>query len=266
MSQLSRSAELNITLLQQSHGKYKPVKPFNKYAKSKVANTGFDPQTAFIEFINKDISKPLEKPKPLAPILEIPQEKWAVGTVKKSASIEKVPKLQQYKNYYFPDKDNTKIDSYYKSYFLPTDHINIRVPKIEMKEDKQSYLHMKSQFGQHTETKNPWEPQGNHKTINNRSGVDYNIINHNDNSISGALIVTVSDKKVMNRKKGVSEIAELTKPFHTNFNKEYTEIYNDNNRVFHNYKGIFSHMYDAAKRNGNIIMPFANDKVTKSKD
>jgi hypothetical protein len=266
MNTLSKSAELNITLLQKNYGKYKPVKGFHRFGKEKVADTGFNPKAAYTEFIQKDVTKPLEKPKQIRPIEPIPMEKWAVGTTKKSAEIEKIPKLQEFKNYNFPDKSKINPETY-RSYFLPTDHINIKVPKIEVKGDKESYLVLKSKFGQHTETKDPWIPMGNFKTINNRSGVEYNIINHNDNNYSGSLVVTVSDKKVMNKKKGVGEIADLTKPFYTNFNKEYSNIYNSNPQIFHNYKGIFSHMYDAARRNGNIIMPFSNDnKVVKPKE
>jgi hypothetical protein len=261
MSQLSRSAELNVTLLQKNYGKYKPVKGYNRFPKDQQTA-----EIAFTEFIKKDITKPLEKPKPPRQIFTIPEEKWALGTDKKSASIEKVPKLQQFKDYNFANRDTGDINSY-RSYFLPTDHINIKVPKIEKKEDKDSFLILKSKFGQHSESQKPWLPIVDYKTVNNRSGVDYNIINHTENRFSGALVVTVSDRKVMNKKKGIAEIADLMRPFNPNFNKEYTDMYNENNKIFHSCKGIFSHMYDAAHRNGNIIMPFANDvKNNKAKN
>lgn len=94
--------------------------------------------------------------------------------------------------------------------------------------------------------------------MNNRSSVTYNILNNDSNSASGAIIVKMLDKKVTNKKKGVAEITDLTRPFHPNFNRNYKDYLNENPKIFNAYNGIFSHMYDAAHRNGNIVVPFRN--------
>jgi hypothetical protein len=250
---------MNHSMLQKTHGTYKPVRDFDRFLKDKVANTGYDPKRAFYEFMINDIPRPLSRPRPFYPQIETPHEKWALKTDKNAAAVEKVPKLQQYKDYFFPNRAELNPDSY-RSKFLPTDNVSIRVPKIEKRDDKDSYLHLKGKFGPHTVTDNPWVPQGNFKTINNRSSVDWNLISHDENKHGGALVVTVSDRKVINRKKGVAEIADLTRTFYPNFSKKYDENYKENKNIFHTCNGIFSYMYDAAHKNGNIIMPFKNDK------
>jgi hypothetical protein len=264
---MQRSAYSNLTdtnhsMLQKTHGSYKPVRDFTKLMNIKVANSGFDTKGAFTEFMNNDVIRPLSRPNPYLPRLETPIDSWALKTDKNAAIIESVPKLQQYKDYYFPDRSKISQEEY-RSKFLKTDHVSIRVPKIERKEGKESYLNLKSQFGPHTETENPWVPQGNFKTINNRSSVEYNIITHNGNKHGGALIVTVSDHKVINRKKGVAEITDLGRVFNPNFSKRFAHIYEDNKTPFHLRTGIFSHMYDAAHRSGNIVMPFKPDLKKK---
>jgi hypothetical protein len=265
MNQTTHSAfDLNHSMLQRTHGKYKPVREFTRLMKDKIANTGFDPKTAFYEFMQNDISRPLSKPRPYLPKIEAPEDKWGLKTTKQAPSIEKVPKLQQYKNYFFPDRNAIDPDAY-KSSFLKTDHVSIRIPKLEKKEGSKSFLNLKSQFGPHTETTNPWVPQGNFKTINNRSSVEYNIISHGENRHGGALVVTVSDKKVINKKKGVAEFSDLSRTFHPNFNPRFETLLKDNSSRFYINNGIFSQMYDAAHRNGNIIMPFKNDIITQRK-
>jgi hypothetical protein len=254
--------DMNQSMLQKTYGSYKPVRDFTRFMKDKVANTGFDSKGAFREFMNTDICRPLSRPTPELPRLVTPYERWALGTDKHAPSVDKIPKLQQYKDYIFPDRSKISIDDY-RSKFLKTDHVSIRVPKIERKEGKESYLFLKSQHGPHTETADPWVPQGNFKTINNRSSVEYNIITHNGNKHGGALVVTVSDRKVINRKKGVTEIADLARTFNPNFNKRFERYCEENKNPFHLRTGIFSHMYDAAHQSGNIVMPFKADTHKK---
>jgi hypothetical protein len=260
----STMADLNHSMLQKTYGKYKPVKDFKRFMKDKVSNTGFDSKGAFAEFMSNDIIRPLSKPTSIFPRLESPFERWALKTAKNPTSVEKVPKLQQFKNYHFPDRSNLNPDEY-RSKFLPTDNVSIRIPKIDRKVGKESYLNLKALHGPHSETINPWVPQGNFKTITNRSSVEYNIISHNENKHGGALVVTVSDKKVLNRKKGVAEIADLARTFNPNFNKKFADILDQNKNPFHIRTGIFSHMYDAAHRCGDIILPFKHEFSQKRK-
>jgi hypothetical protein len=190
----------------------------------------------------------------------IPHEKYTLGIQVQCPSLEKLPKVQQYKDYYFPNKSHEDTDKY-RSNFLKTDNISIRVPKITVKEDKDSFLSLKSKYGAHAETgKTGWVPHGNFKTMNNRSSVTYNILANGENSSSGAMVLKILDKKLTNKKKGVAEFSDLTRPFFPNINEKYHQYYNENKNIFHVYNGIFSHMYDAAHRNGNIVIPFRNNK------
>ena len=66
-------------------------------------------------------------------------------------------------------------------------------------------------------------------------------------------------KNKRNKKKGVAEFMDLTKAFNPNFDKKFSDYHQSNPRIFHVYNGVFSHMYDAAHRNGNIVIPFRNN-------
>jgi hypothetical protein len=171
-----------------------------------------------------------------------------------------LPKIQQYKDYYFPPRRTNEDIQAYRSFFHKTDNVTIRMPKITKIDDAASYLNLKRKYGSHSETyQTGWVPQGNFKTMNNRSSVNYNILSNDNNPTSGALVLKILDKKITNKKKGVAEIVDLTRPFNPNVSKKYVQTVNDNNSVFHRYNGIFSHMYDAAHRNGNIVVPFRNN-------
>lgn len=69
------------------------------------------------------------------------------------------------------------------------------------------------------------------------------------------------DKKVANRKKGLCEFEDLTNPFSSNWDQHYKGCTEKYPNIFKQYKGIFSNMYDAAHRNGNIVIPFRKEKV-----
>jgi len=59
-------------------------------------------------------------------------------------------------------------------------------------------------------------------------------------------------------KKGVTEFADLTRTYYTANNENYSKYID--NHIFHKYNGIFSHMYNAAQRNGNLVVPFKDKK------
>jgi hypothetical protein len=212
-----------------------------------------------LEFIKHDIIRPLERTKEPGSKINFDNEKWAVGTAKQCASIEKLPKLQNYREYNFPNRSEGDSEKY-RSYFHKTDSIAIRVPTIKRKEEKDSFLNLKKKIGPHTETfKEGWVPQGNFKTMNNRSSVGYNILSNDNNPISGGLVLKILDNKLTNKKKGVAEFSDLSHPFNPNASKKFRDNHHENNKIFHVYNGIFSHMYDAAHRNGNIVVPFRNN-------
>jgi hypothetical protein len=255
MNNLSKSTNLKPTLVQKNYGKPKPVREHKRFIKDKKADTGFDPKGSFIEFMNHDLIKPLERPKNPIPEIE-PTIRWAIHTEKKSPNAEIIPKIQQFKDYNFISRSQDDIDKY-KSSFLKTDIVAIRVPKIIKKDEKDSYLNLKSKHGCYTESfGNSWVPQSNLKTMNNRSSVRYNIISHNDNGLSGKIVIGALDTCVSRRKKGVGEFADLTRPFYPNINKQHEVLLDQHPNVFKIHNGIFSHMYDVSHKNGNIIKPF----------
>lgn len=108
-------------------------------------------------------------------------------------------------------------------------------------------------------------PKSNVKTINNRSGVEYDILNHNSLGDSGCLKMGMMDKKVANRKKGLCEFDDITNPYSSNFDSHYAGCIQKYPNIFKNYTGIFSNMYDAARKNGNLSVPFRKD-ISKSPD
>jgi len=70
----------------------------------------------------------------------------------------------------------------------------------------------------------------------------------------------VSDKKITNKKKGITEIVDISKPFFHNFNKNFENIFEDKKEIFRKYNGSFSYLYDSSHRNGNLVVPFRSDK------
>ncbi len=248
------------SLLQKTYGNPKPVREYKRFNRHKIADTGSDPNGARIEFIKHDIIRPLERPNHF-PIIEnkSEQEKWALGTTKQAMALENLPKVQQFREYNFKTKSE---EQPCHSSLQKTDHISIRIPEFKHKNEQESYLNMKNKMGSHTETfKEAWIPQGNFKTMNNRSSVTYNIISCDKNETSGAIILKMMDTKLNNKKKGVTEFSDLTRLNNPNINKKFRGYYEENNKIFNVYNGIFSHMYDAAHRNGNIVVPFRNSLV-----
>ena len=71
------------------------------------------------------------------------------------------------------------------------------------------------------------------------------------------------DKKVANRKKGLCEFEDLTNPYSSNWDNNYKQCIDNYPNIFKQYKGIFSHMYDDARRNGNLVVPFRQEKKPK---
>ena len=98
---------------------------------------------------------------------------------------------------------------------------------------------------------NPWvPPNNNNKTINNRSSVQHNIISHEQNGHSGALVLGLLDKRVTNMKKGIGEYSDLNRLTAINPNPEFRQAYTEDPHSFKRKVGIFSHLYDAAHRFG----------------
>jgi hypothetical protein len=265
--------EQKLALVQKNFHAYKPVRPFNRFGKPKIANTGIDPSTVFINFNNKDPTQPYNakdssvynedyrKYVPTEPL------KWSVGNTYICNDERLLPRREQFKEYNF-SKHIKEDEEKYRSNYLPTDHISIRMPKGSKSVDNRNfpYLQMKSEFGPNENSDSYWVPKIQDKaTMSNRSSVEYNIINNQENPLTGVVNVGILDKAVNNKKKGVAEFSDYLKPFNYNPNKRYLKYYDKNNDRFLYYKGVFSELYDSAARNGNIYMPFKGDSQSKNK-
>lgn len=93
------------------------------------------------------------------------------------------------------------------------------------------------------------------------SSVEYNIISPTErNNSSGGVVMKVLDKKMASKRKGVGEFSDLTRLFSPNYYDKYEHAIKDNKHIFKKFNGIFSQLYDAAHKNGDIIVPFRFDK------
>ena len=267
------------TLKQKEFNKPRPVREYQRFLKTKEALSGADIKGTLLEFYNKDIIQPLNRPS-LYDNFNIknpnyqhnnlyntkPNEatKWAINTVARAPNYESLPKIQQFETYYFPPKYNNKDIEKYRSYSLKSDHIGIKVPRIQKVKSDFSFLKLKKDYGVFTETKKEaaWKPFFAKDSINNLSSKDYDIINFSP-IVANSSNLLIMNKTLNYRKKGMGEYCDLTKTFCTNFNKDFTEKLNSNPYRFHKYTGVFSNMYDASHKNGDIIPPFDHKKSNK---
>ena len=210
--------------------------------------------------MRKDIIKPLERKPLYNPINRPVKNTWALQTNKNCPIEENLPKVQQFKNYYF-HKITKEDKEKYNRYFLPTDHLAIRYPEKDPNK-KQSYpfLEMKARYNPQSVTKNAWEPAVSKLSMTNNSSLSYNIINHEDNKnyIRPSAFSTM--KKINFKKMGMAHYTDINHPFYHNFNNEFQKAFEENKNIFKAYKGIFSKMYDDSARNGNIYLPFDTKK------
>ena len=231
----------------------------------------------FLEFMKKDIIHPLTRPSLYEkydiknlnnlnnndknPFHLNPPTKWALKTVARAQNYESLPKIQQFQSYYFPPKYNNKNVEKYRNFSLKTDHIGIKVPRIQKVKINDSFLKLKRDYSVCTETKteDQWVPFPSKDSINNLPSKDYDIINFQP-ILANSSNCQIMNKTLNYRKKGIGEYADLTKTFRINFNKDFAEKFNSNPYRFRKYTGIFSNMYDASHKNGNIIPPFGHSK------
>lgn len=109
----------------------------------------------------------------------------------------------------------------------------------------------KSKYNINVPSSQPWVPPVHDgKTINNRSSVSHNIISHEPNQHSSALVLGLLDKKVTNMKKGIGQYTDLNRITAINSNKDHVNSYNENPDIFKRKVGVFTHLYDAAHRFG----------------
>ena len=266
-----------LTKRQIEFGTPRLTKKNNRFISFRESQTGIDPYFKYINFIQKDIIKPMERPS-LYEQFDIKSPnykhislyntkknkgtKWAIRTVARAPDEEKLPKKQQFKIYYFPPEYNNKEPKKYKSFSLKTDHIGIKIPKINKINSEKSFLKMKAGYTSNSETKteNQWIPRISENSNNNTSSKNYDIINFKplkDNRYSNCKFL---NKSLNFRKKGIGEFCDLANVFNKNFNKEFLMRFEESPKRFYKYNGAFTNMYDVSIRNGKITLPFNLNK------
>lgn len=251
---------------QKLYNHAKPSRDYRRFPQEKIYGTGVDYNGNYQHFMSKDIIHPLEKPN----LYETPNDnkrplsvKWSLKTTKNPPNFEKLPKFQQFKEYFFPpQRTQNDIDSYLRL-TIKTDHIGVKVPKNITKtagNSDYSYLKMKNEYSISSVSNSEWAPKSGFHTINNISSKNYNIINFLPSSHTIDTSGKILDKTINHKTKGVGEYADLTRTYRTNFNSNYQSLFNENPYRFRRCTGIFSRMYDSAHQNGNIIPPFDKNR------
>ena len=251
----------------------KPVRPFNRFSRPKIADTGIDPSSAFIHFVNKDPSHPYIKSE--SSIYEdyniktnspkIPVKLNRINSLSKEDIFQTKTSSN---NYIFPlikinnnNYDNKKNENNY----LATDHISFRIPKGHIAKSFSKpdfpFLEMKRGFDINQESGSFWVPRNELSGASNRSSVDYNIISGQEEK--SRQHIGIFEKKIFNKKKGIAEFSDYQKPSNINPNLKYLKRFEENKNRFKFYKGVFSDLYDSASKNGNMYLPFRTDNVKK---
>ena len=94
------------------------------------------------------------------------------------------------------------------------------------------------------------------KTINNLSSASYNIINHDIDYICKKKDVGLTNKRILNRQKSMSEFIDLTSINYHRLDKSLADSLIKNPSLFKKQTGVFSNMYDISIRNGSLSVPF----------
>lgn len=63
----------------------------------------------------------------------------------------------------------------------------------------------------------------------------------------------------------MTEILDIGKVYANNKEENYYRIYDENHNYFKKYLGVFTNIYDAAERNGNITRPFGKNTNNNAK-
>ena len=268
-----------FTIKQKEFTRPRPEREYRRFPETKKALSGMDPSGKIQEFINKDIIRPLSRPSLYDHFnIKLPNykhndlyktkpndnSKWAINTACRAPNFETLPKVQPYRTYYFPPKYNNKDVEKYRAYSLKTDYIGIKVPRIKKIDPKDSFLKLKNDYSVSSETlyDNKWFPYPSKNSLKTISSKNYDIINFmpifQDNSN-----FQIMNKTLNFRKKGVGEFSDLSRTFRVNINKDFKQKYEENPKRFYKYTGIFSNMYDASHKNGNIITPFGQKIKSK---
>lgn len=219
----------------------------HKYKPPKVYGTGVDPLGSFVEFMKKDprynLHSRLETVKQ-APDLEARAHLPAIGCTKKVRSESEIPTRAPVK------------------YNIATDHVSFQRSDLTGSQPSSTKTFEKPKFYKSMTSHDGWVAPRASTTLSNCVSVNYNIISHQENTHGIVRKTTNIDAR---RCKGITEFSDKNNLFHTNINQKFQEAISEDPRMFHRKTGIFSHMYDASARQGNITMPFEKNHDTGGK-
>lgn len=246
--------------------------PVERFLPDYKPNTGVNVKENTRILMNKEIIKPMTSDRKNIydkPLIDFGKrkDKFALNIQLKCPNETYLPKCEPFKPYFFPYRISSTAEKYKRTY-LNTDNIAIKYPKesdlakIE-KKDKFSVWDMKAKFNMTTESGSSFAPRKYQKAMSNKSSVNYNIISVKGEEGFSDNTGSVLERKILFKKKGIGEYKDLTKTYAINPGEKYLEAYNSNPHTFKYYKGIFSHLYDAAIRNGGLTMPFKKESQSK---
>mgnify|MGYP006873124367 CR=1 FL=1 len=264
----------SLTKAQTTLNTFNPVRPFTRFIKPKIYGTGLDPSKAFVHFMKRDAEKPYKKT--VSPIITegikyCPNKnlRWSLGTTYKCYNKDFIPKLDPFKEYCFTERDEDDKSGVTSDNNVVDRPKNEKFNTLEVCKnisDKYPFKKMKEQFNSSYESKSFWKPYINNNDKNfNRSSVTYNIINNKDNSIFGKKEISVLEKSIHNKRKGLSEFLHLQRIYEPNYSPKYNSFLKENKEGFRKYKGVFTELYDSYNKSGNIYKPFLIEENSKKK-
>ena len=147
----------------------RPAREYTRFLQTKKALSGMDPNGTLSEFFNRDIITPLHRESLYSTFYDIKSpyfkhnslyktrknenSKWALNTIARAPNYQCLPKVQTFKNYYFPPKYNNKDPEKYRAISLKSDHIGIKIPKLKKIDKNSSFLKLKADYSVSSETK-----------------------------------------------------------------------------------------------------------------
>lgn len=106
-------------------------------------------------------------------------------------------------------------------------------------------------YSKNSQSAKAWDPRPvTQFSINNRSGGQHDIITHQPMQYQAGKTLGILDKQAVNRRKGVTEFADMQALACINNNVQHGEALNSNPYEFRRKNGVFTNMYDSAKRFG----------------
>ena len=80
--------------------------------------------------------------------------------------------------------------------------------------------------------------------------MNYDLITHQVNQFAGVMPISIFDKKSLNKRKGITEIRDLSRLTAVNENHDLQNALKNNPCVFRKRDGEATHLYNAAARFG----------------